>query len=498
MSCNPFIDPVQVSPGKSSGGDGTVKSVGVSVPNFLDVSNSPVTTSGTIGITAKTQATNKVLAAPDGTTGTPDFRVLTTNDIPELPQSKITNLTGDLAAKQVRKTQIPVSLIGNSRANFSAATAITLQFQLFDIDSSGNIYYVSISENLNCLSVHKYNISSDLWTDLGKIGNIGYEHSVPAICLDYNDNIMIVWVGTSSGYSNYQVFSQFYNGSSWGSVQLVSTNTTNATVKDNRGLLSLVVDSSNNFHTGFYCLLNSETYYRAVYTSYSSGSWASLTNLTATPSTTVPGNSGITTSVGIAINSNNVIACLFLDNTNSNKYTVAIYASNAWNNYQSSEAVPAFSTGYTSVNTALVIDSNNEVIFYQEVGTAGYYLAKLSSSHVFSISALNANPNTPGYYQNFYQLCLNTSDFVFSVSAQFAQNMSFCQKNIAAGSLTFNTTNQLLNKIASNTASTAGIPTTLDSSTKFIYAIKQKILSTPKAVVLNNDYTLTLIDLIGS
>ena len=66
---------------------GTVTSVGLSLPNIFSVSGSPVTTSGTLTGTLATQTTNKVFAAPNGSTGTPTFRALVAGDIPDLSSS---------------------------------------------------------------------------------------------------------------------------------------------------------------------------------------------------------------------------------------------------------------------------------------------------------------------------------------------------------------------------------------------------------------------------
>ena len=63
---------------------GTVTSVALSLPNIFSVSGSPVTTSGTLTGTLATQTTNKVFAAPNGSTGTPTFRALVADDLPDL------------------------------------------------------------------------------------------------------------------------------------------------------------------------------------------------------------------------------------------------------------------------------------------------------------------------------------------------------------------------------------------------------------------------------
>jgi len=78
----------------SGGGGGGVTSVGVSAPTSeFDITGSPVTSSGTIAIAWDNQTTNKVLAAPNGSTGQPSFRALAAADIPSLTASKISDFT---------------------------------------------------------------------------------------------------------------------------------------------------------------------------------------------------------------------------------------------------------------------------------------------------------------------------------------------------------------------------------------------------------------------
>lgn len=65
---------------------GTVTSVGLSLPSIMAVTNSPVTSSGTLTGTLTTQAANSLFAGPSsGAAAAPTFRALTTADIPALP-----------------------------------------------------------------------------------------------------------------------------------------------------------------------------------------------------------------------------------------------------------------------------------------------------------------------------------------------------------------------------------------------------------------------------
>lgn len=64
---------------------GSVSSVGLSLPSIMTVSGSPVTTSGTLTGTLTTQAVNAIFAGPSsGAAAAPTFRSLTTADIPAL------------------------------------------------------------------------------------------------------------------------------------------------------------------------------------------------------------------------------------------------------------------------------------------------------------------------------------------------------------------------------------------------------------------------------
>ena len=74
----------------SGGGGGTVTSVGLAAPSdLLNVSGSPVTSSGTLTLAKPTDtAANRVYASPDGTAGAAAFRALASGDLPVVPISK--------------------------------------------------------------------------------------------------------------------------------------------------------------------------------------------------------------------------------------------------------------------------------------------------------------------------------------------------------------------------------------------------------------------------
>jgi hypothetical protein len=105
-----------------AGGLGTVTSVALTVPSWLSVSGSPITTSGTLAVTAASgQTANQVLATPNGSTGSASLRALVAADIPNIAESQVTNLTTDLAAKvptsRTISTTAPLTGGGDLSAN---------------------------------------------------------------------------------------------------------------------------------------------------------------------------------------------------------------------------------------------------------------------------------------------------------------------------------------------------------------------------------------------
>lgn len=82
----PIVTPIITDPdGNPFSGSGTVISVAMTVPAFLSVSGSPITTSGTLAVTLATETANTVFAGPTGGgAATPTFRSLVSADIPDL------------------------------------------------------------------------------------------------------------------------------------------------------------------------------------------------------------------------------------------------------------------------------------------------------------------------------------------------------------------------------------------------------------------------------
>jgi hypothetical protein len=105
---------------------GTVTSVGLSLPAQFTVTNSPVTSSGTLTGSWNTQTANYVLAGPTaGAAAVPTFRALVAADIPALPYG-----TGDVVG--------PASATDNAVARFNLTTGKLIQNSVTTIDDTGN------------------------------------------------------------------------------------------------------------------------------------------------------------------------------------------------------------------------------------------------------------------------------------------------------------------------------------------------------------------------
>ncbi len=77
-----------------------VTSVGLSMPSIFNVASSPITTSGTIGVTLGTQGVNTFFAGPvSGGNAVPAFRAIDPQDVPNLDAGKITS--GVFAAARI-------------------------------------------------------------------------------------------------------------------------------------------------------------------------------------------------------------------------------------------------------------------------------------------------------------------------------------------------------------------------------------------------------------
>lgn len=115
-------------------GLGSVSSVSMTVPSFLSVTGSPITTIGTLAVTLASTSQGFVLAGPTSGTGVPSMRAIVAGDIPTLNQNTTgnaatvttnANLTGDVTSvgNATTYTIVPVTKGGTGQS--SVATGDT-------------------------------------------------------------------------------------------------------------------------------------------------------------------------------------------------------------------------------------------------------------------------------------------------------------------------------------------------------------------------------------
>lgn len=116
-----------VPPG--GGGGGTVTSVGLSLPSFITVSGSPVTTSGTLTGTLAAQSANTVFAGPaTGAAAAPTFRALVNADIASLRTWTVEDSDGSTLAI-TGGTQFGILGDGNSIVTNLAGNSVEISVQ---------------------------------------------------------------------------------------------------------------------------------------------------------------------------------------------------------------------------------------------------------------------------------------------------------------------------------------------------------------------------------
>ncbi len=96
-------------------GTGTVTSVALSVPTFMSVTGSPITTNGTLTVSFNSEAAGLVLASPSGAAGVPAFRALAATDLP----------IGATASLGVVKGGGNVAIAGDGTLSVTLPTAAT-------------------------------------------------------------------------------------------------------------------------------------------------------------------------------------------------------------------------------------------------------------------------------------------------------------------------------------------------------------------------------------
>lgn len=109
----------------ATNGNGTVTSVGLSLPTEFTVTGSPVTSSGTLTATFANQNANLVFAGPSsGAAATPSFRSLTATDIPSLPYVSTTLTSGNILVGNASNAATSVTMSGDATISNTGALTV--------------------------------------------------------------------------------------------------------------------------------------------------------------------------------------------------------------------------------------------------------------------------------------------------------------------------------------------------------------------------------------
>jgi hypothetical protein len=125
----------------SGSGSGTVTSVAMTVPSgVFTILGSPITSSGTLQVGLVNQLANTVWAGPtSGAEDVPQFRLLVSDDIPNLSASKITSGTLSVDRGGTGATTLTGLVIGNGTSAMTSVSSTT-PLQLLRVDSAGTGY----------------------------------------------------------------------------------------------------------------------------------------------------------------------------------------------------------------------------------------------------------------------------------------------------------------------------------------------------------------------
>jgi len=146
-----------------------VTSVGLSLPSIFTVSNSPVTTTGTLTATLASQAANIVFAGPTAGSAAPTFRSLVANDIPTLTASKISDFD-----TQVRTNRLDQMAAPTSSVSFNAQQITNVAEPLSAQDAATKSYVDTVAQGLD---VH----ASVMWATSAALPAYNYSNGVSGV-----------------------------------------------------------------------------------------------------------------------------------------------------------------------------------------------------------------------------------------------------------------------------------------------------------------------------
>ena len=213
---------------------GTVTSVGLSLPSFITVSNSPVTSSGTLTGVLATQSATHVFAGPtSGGAAAPTFRALAATDIPSLTASKISDFD-----TQVRTSRLDQMAAPTADVNLNSRKITGLASPTVDTDAANKGYVDSVVQGLHPKQATKAATTTNIATLSGTL-------TVDGVSLIVGDRVLVKDQTTASQNGIYVVAS-----GSW-------TRATDADIWDE--LISAYVfvqQGATNADIGFICTVD--------------------------------------------------------------------------------------------------------------------------------------------------------------------------------------------------------------------------------------------------
>jgi hypothetical protein len=241
--------------------------------------------------------------------------------------------------------------------------------------STGVLYclYFRISAGNYAVFVKSSADDGSTWANETLISSLssmsGYSNDFNSMAVDSNNNLHVVWEGESSSYSHYQIWYSRYNGTAWSTPIVLSTYAGMNTSTQNSP--AIAVDSNNNLHVVWYGQASGYSNKQIWEADYNGAAWSTPVRLS-----TVDGmsSSPILKFPCIVVDSNNNLDVLFRGNATG--YTNSgIWFTRRTSGTWSTPVVVSTYPGMNStdqISPGLAIDSKNNVYAGWNGNAAGY------------------------------------------------------------------------------------------------------------------------------